>query len=187
MSPTPPAKNIADSVATNLIQLVNELLMAHRHGKPKDEIKYGFVSDMIMKFTSVMDVAMQQENDSKQGMAFLGKISDKVDEIMKLFEPQLDEFYNEYRMSFDEFSGVVISATRRTEEAIEIENLKDFLVAVGNIEEARRKIEYVPYLDCDWDDVEVEMISDLLENLDAFYVELSNKHNRIFGSSSIVH
>jgi len=187
MSPAPPAKNIAASVASSLILLINELLMAERQGKPKDEVKYGFVSDLVMKFTTVMDAAMQQENNSKEGMEFLKKISNKVDEVMEKFEPFIEEFHNAYRMSFDDFSGIVISVTRRTEEALDIQNLKDLLVAIGDIEEARRKIEYVPYLDCGWTDNEIDMISGLLENMDAYYIELSNRHNRIFGDSSIVH
>ena len=140
-----------------------------------------------MKFTTVMDAAMQQENNSKEGMEFLKKISNKVDEVMEKFEPFIEEFHNAYRMSFDDFSGIVISVTRRTEEALDIQNLKDLLVAIGDIEEARRKIEYVPYLDCGWTDNEIDMISGLLENMDAYYIELSNRHNRIFGDSSIVH
>jgi len=187
MSPVPPAKNIAASVASSLILLINELLMAERQGKPKDEVKYGFVSDLVMKFTNIMDAAMQQENNSKEGMEFLKQISNKVDEIMEKFEPHIEEFYAAYKMSFDDFSGVVISVTRRTEEALEIQDLKELLVAVGDIEEARRKIEYVPYLDCGWTDNEIDMIAGLLENMDAYYVELSNRHDRIFGDSSVVH
>lgn len=183
----PPAKNLAASMASNLIQLVNELRMAHRKGEPKDEVRYGYVSELVMKFTSVMEMAAKEENNSKEGMEFLNKISEKVDEIMEMFEPQLNEFHDKYKMSFDEFSGVVISVTRKTEETIEEQDLKAFLIAIGNIEEARRTIEYVPYLDCGWTDTEIEMISDLLENMDAFYIELSNRHNRLFGSSSIVH
>jgi hypothetical protein len=183
----PPAKNVAASVASSLIALINELRMAHRQEKPKDEVKYGFVSDLVLKFTTIMDVAMKEENNSKVGMKFLHDISNKVDDIMKLFEPQLEEFYDSYKMSFDDFSGVIISLTRRTEEAIDEKDLKAFLIAVGNIEEGRRQLEYVPYLDSGWEDTEVEMIDGLLENLDAFYVELSNRHDKLFGSTSIVH
>jgi hypothetical protein len=183
----PPAKNVAASVASSLIALVNELRMAHRQDKPKDEVKYGFVSDMVMKFTTIMDVAMKEENNSKEGMKFLHGISNKVDEIMELFEPQLEEFYNDYKMSFDEFSEVVIALTLKTENAVELKDLKSFLIEIGEIEEGRRQLEYVPYMDCGWKDVEIEMISDLLENLDAFYVELSNRHDRIFGPTAIIH
>lgn len=187
MSPAPPAKNIAASVASSLILLINELLMAERQGKPKDEVKYGFVSDLVMKFTNIMEAATQQENNSKDGMEFLKAISNKVDETMEKFEPLIEEFYAAYKMSFEDFSGIVISVTRRTEEALDVQDLKDLLVAIGEIEESRRKIEYVPYLDCDWSDNEIDMISGLLENMDAYYVELSARHDRIFGDSSIVH
>lgn len=183
----PPAKNIAASVSSRLVQVINELLMEHRQGKPKDDDKYAMVNELLIKFSTIAEAALQQEENSKEGVTFLHKISTDVDNAMESIEPLLDEFYSSHKTTFEEFTSRVETFTNMSKEALADSNLKSFLLTFGEIEEGRKVLDYIPYNDCGWSDNELEMCNDQLEVLDRFFVELLTKHDDLLGVDYTVH
>ncbi len=161
--------------------------MEHRQGKPKDNDKYSMVNDLLIRFSSISEAALQQEENSKEGVTFLHKISIDVDKAMESIEVLLDEFYASQKTTFEEFKRRIESLTNIAKEAMEEKDFKSFLLMFGEIEEGHKVLDYIPYNDCGWSDNELEMCNERFEVLDIYFAELVNKYDYLFGEDYIIH
>jgi len=183
----PPARIIASQLSDRLLHLISEIITEHDAGNPKDNEKYGMVSDLIMQFDSITNAALEQESNSKNGVEFINRITNAVDFALASIDPLLDEFYNGNIVPFGCFKERVIALKGKIEEALQLNDIKKFLVLHHNIEEGSRDLEYIPYNECGWEEIELVMCNDLLENLDMFYDELTNKYNTLLGTEFMIH
>ncbi len=183
----PPARYAAALVCKRLLILIDEILVSHSSGEPKDDDKYGMIADLVVKFGTISDIALQQEENSKEGIEFLNKMSSIIDDALKAIDPLMDEFYTSHIISFEEFRNTVLSIVNKIENALCENDIKQFLLDDHEVEEGRRDLDYVPYTECGWSDNEMEMCNDLLENLDLFYTKLVQKCGRLLGEKFSVH
>lgn len=161
--------------------------MEHRQGKPKDNDKYSMVSDLLIRFSSISEAALQQETISKEGVTFLHKIAIDVDNAMESIEVLLDEFYTSQKTTFEDFRGRIESLTNIATKALEEKDLKSFLLMFGEIEEGRKILDYIPYNECGWSDNELDMCNERFEVLDIYFGKLVNKYDYLFGEDYIIH
>ncbi len=182
-----PAKNIAANVSLRLVQIANELLVAYKQGKPKDNDKYVMVSNLLIKFTTIADAALQEEENSKEGITFLHKISTDVDTAMESIEILLDEFYDSQKTTFNEFDTSIKSFINMSITALTITDLKSFLLLFGEIEEGRKVLDYIPYNDCDWSDNEFDMCDNYLDVLDRYFTALLIKQDELLIMDYTIH
>jgi len=181
------AKQLTASVASRLIKEVNELLMAERRGDKSDDSKYAMISDLVMKFSNISDMAVQEEESSKESLMQINQWCDDVERALEKIDTLMDAFYEDHKTTFEEFESRILGVIEMAKTALAEADIKEFLIQCGNIEESKRGFDYIPYTLCGWEDVQYDMCGDLLENLDTYVNELLDKSNRLVGSDVYIH
>lgn len=181
------AKQLTASVASRLIKEVNELLMTERRGDKSDDSKYALISDLVMKFSNISDMAIQEEAESKESLLQINQWCDDVERALEKIDSMMDAFYESHKTTFKEFESRILGVIEMTKTAMAETDIKKFLMQCGEVEERKRRFDYIPYTLCGWEDIQYDMCGDLLENLDAYVKELMDKSERLMGSDSYVH
>lgn len=181
------AKQLTASVASRLIKEVNELLQAERRGDKSDDSKYAMISDLVMKFSNISDMAIQEEAESKESLMQINQWCDDVERALEKIDSLMDAFYEDHKTTFEEFENRILGVIEMTKVALSEPDIKKFLIQCGEVEERKRLFDYIPYTLCGWEEVQYDMCGELLENMDTYVNELLDKSNRLVGSDPYLH